>query len=231
MKDLGVSAMLMLEFTKDLSGIPARDFIGSLIASANPLHAFCVGQEWFFGKGGEGNAALLKLLGEELGFHVIQIDPVMAEGAPISSTRIRTSISVGNLTDAEACLGRPFLLTGKVISGAGLGAKIGFPTANLEVSGMQLPPNGVYAVKIFRGSDILKGVCNIGLRPTVDASPTTPIVEVHLFDCSADLVGEELSLEFVQFLRPERKFSGLEELKEKIAKDYEGARAILSSRA
>jgi len=227
LEGMGVPALLLLEFTNDLSGVSPRDFIASLIASANPLHAFCVGQEWFFGKGGEGNASLLKLLGEELGFHVIQIDPVMAEEAPISSTRIRTSISVGNLADAKACLGRPYLLSGSVISGAGLGAKIGFPTANLDTSGMQLPPYGVYAVKVSKGSIALRGVCNIGLRPTVDASAAVPVLEVHLFDYSAELVGDKLSLEFVKFLRPEQKFAGLEELKEQIAKDSFEAKAIL----
>ena len=226
--EMGVPALLLLEFTSDLAGVPARDFIASLVAACSPLHAFCVGRQWTFGKGGEGNVALLKELGAERTFEVIQIDPVMAADSQISSTRIRNAITSGDFAEAKACLGRPFLLMGKVVSGAGLGSKIGFPTANLEVSGMQLPPNGVYAVKIFRGSDLLKGVCNIGLRPTVDASPTTPIVEVHLFDCSADLVGEELTLEFVQFLRGEQKFSGLDALKGQIAKDCDQARAILT---
>jgi riboflavin kinase/FMN adenylyltransferase len=225
--EMVVPALLLLEFTSDLAGVPAREFIASLVAACSPLHAFCVGRQWTFGKGGEGNVALLKELGAERKFEVIQIDPVVAADSPISSTRIREAIASGDFAESSACLGRPFLLSGTVVSGAGLGSKIGFPTANLEVSGMQLPPNGVYAVKVFRGSDLLKGVCNIGLRPTVDASPTTPIVEVHLFDCSADLVGEELSLEFVQFLRGEQKFSGLDALKGQIAKDCEQARAIL----
>jgi riboflavin kinase/FMN adenylyltransferase len=225
--EMGVPALLLLEFTSDLAGVPARDFIASLTAAASPLRAVCVGRQWTFGKGGEGNVALLKELGAERKFEVIQIDPVMAADSPISSTRIRKAIASGDFAESSACLGRPFLLSGNIVSGAGLGSKIGFPTANLEISGMQLPPNGVYAVKVFRGSDLLKGVCNIGLRPTVDASPTTPIVEVHLFDCSADLVGEELSLEFVQFLRGEQKFSGLDALKGQIAKDCEQARAIL----
>jgi len=131
--------------------------------------------------------------------------------------------------EGATCLGRPFLLSGTVVSGAGLGSKIGFPTANLEVSGMLLPPYGVYAVKVLCGSDLLNGVCNIGLRPTVDASATTPVVEVHLFDLSADLVGENLSLEFVKYLRPEQKFSGIDELKEQIARDCKSARERLSS--
>jgi riboflavin kinase/FMN adenylyltransferase len=92
---------------------------------------------------------------------------------------------------------------------------------------MQLPPNGVYAVKVQRGGSILRGVCNIGLRPTVDAFAKEPVVEVHLFDVSADLVGENISMEFVKFLRPEQKFSGIDELKEQIARDCTEAREVL----
>jgi riboflavin kinase/FMN adenylyltransferase len=94
---------------------------------------------------------------------------------------------------------------------------------------MQLPPNGVYAAKVRQGESILRGVCNIGFRPTVEASAAAPVVEVHLFDFSANLVGETLSLEFVKFLRPEQKFSGIDELKEQIARDCTDARKTLSA--
>lgn len=188
-----------------------------------------MGSQWSFGRGGEGTVVRLRELGTEWNFEVIQIDPVKIGGSPISSTRIRAAIASGDFQQASACLGRSFRLSGTVVSGAGLGAKIGFPTANLEVLGMQLPPNGVYAVKVFCGPDLLKGVCNIGLRPTVDASATIPVVEVHLFNRSADLVGENLSLEFLKFLRPEQKFSGLEELKSQISRDCSDARKVLSA--
>jgi riboflavin kinase / FMN adenylyltransferase len=229
LREMGVPVLMMLEFTRELSEVPAMAFIDSLTEAANPLRAICVGSQWFFGKGGEGNVLLLREFGTEKNFEVIQIAPVEVSGSPISSTRIRRAIASGNLSEASDCLGRPFLLSGEVVTGAGLGSKIGFPTANLDVSGMQLPPNGVYAVKVRRKENLLMGVCNIGLRPTVDTVATTPVVEVHLFDVSADLVGENLSLEFVKFLRPEKKFSGLEELKEQIASDCRGAKAIFSS--
>lgn len=227
LEGMGVPALLLLEFTSDLAGVPARDFIASLVAACSPLHAFCVGRQWTFGKGGEGNVTLLKELGAERSFEVIQIDPVMAADAPISSTRIRKAIASGDFAESSACLGRPFLLSGTVVSGAGLGSKIGFPTANLSVEGMQLPPDGVYAVRVHREGRVYPGVANIGVRPTVDPTSSKRTVEVHLFDCSEDLVGKELSLEFVQFLRGEEKFSDLEALKGQIAKDCERARAIL----
>jgi len=228
LEGMGVPALLLLEFTSDLAGVPARDFIASLGAACSPLHAFCVGRQWTFGKGGEGNVVLLKELGAERKFEVIQIDPVMAADSPISSTRIRKAIASGDFADASTCLGRPFLLAGKVVRGAGLGSKIGFPTANLSVEGKQLPPDGVYAVKVHREERIYPGVANIGVRPTVDPTSSKRTVEVHLFDVSEDLVGKELFLEFVEFLRAEEKFSGLDALKGQIAKDCDRARAILS---
>jgi riboflavin kinase/FMN adenylyltransferase len=226
---LGVSALLLLPFTSELAAVSALDFIKELVASCQPLRAICVGSQWSYGRGGEGNIARLREFGSEWNFDVIQIDPVETTGTPISSTRVRAAVASGNLTEAATCLGRPFLLSGTVVSGAGLGAKIGFPTANLDVDGMQLPPNGVYAAKVRQGESILRGVCNIGLRPTIEASAAAPVVEVHLFDFSANLVGETLSLEFVKFLRPEQKFSGIDELKEQIARDSTDARKTLSA--
>jgi riboflavin kinase/FMN adenylyltransferase len=228
LEGMGVPALLLLEFTSDLAGVPARDFIASLVTACSPLHAFCVGRQWTFGKGGEGNVALLKELGAERKFEVIQIDPVMAADSPISSTRIRKAIASGDFAESSACLGRPFLLTGKVVSGAGLGVTIGFPTANLSVEGMQLPPDGVYAVRVHREGRVYRGVANIGVRPTVDPTSSKRTVEVHLFDWSEDLGGKELSLELVKFLRGEEKFSGLDALRGQIAKDCERARTILS---
>jgi riboflavin kinase/FMN adenylyltransferase len=169
----------------------------------------------------------LQEFGSEWNFDVIQIDPVKTTGTPISSTRVRTAIASGDLDQASACLGRPLLLSGYVVTGAGLGSKIGFPTANLSVEGMQLPPYGVYAVRVHREERVYLGVANIGVRPTVDPTSSKRTLEVHLFDVLTDLVGEKLSLDFVQFLRPELKFNELEELKEQIAYDCTQARAIL----
>lgn len=229
LNDMGVPALLMLQFNHDLAGVPARDFIASLVSSCKPLRAFCVGSQWSFGKGGEGNVDLLKKLGGEGNFDVIRIEPVMAGGTAISSTRIREAVAAGNFTDAEICLGRPFLLSGSVITGAGLGSKIGFPTANLDAGGMQLPPDGVYAVKAHVQGGILAGVANIGVRPTVDSRGSSRSTEVHLFDASGDYVGKELSLEFIRFLRAEKKFPDLAALTNQIARDCAEAKEILTS--
>ena len=225
-----VPALLLLEFTPELASVPAEEFIESLVAASHPLRMICVGSQWSFGKGGQGTLALLEQMGREKGnkgFCVIQIDPVQVHESAISSTRIRNAIVAGDFAEAQACLGRPFLLAGKVVKGAGLGATIGFPTANLDVEGMQLPPDGVYAVRVTTEGLQLTGVCNIGMRPTVETDSTKRTLEVHLFDVSRDFVGKELSVEFIKFLRAEQKFSGLEELKGQIARDCATARTLL----
>ena len=227
LRGMNVPALLLLDFTPELSGILAEDFIDSLISASKRLSMICVGSEWSFGKGGEGNVSMLQQLGEKSGFSVTRIDPVEAGGQVISSTRIRNAIAEGDFAQATLCLGRPWRLTGQVVTGAGLGAKIGFPTANLAVQGMQLPPDGVYAVRIEYDGQSLSGVCNIGIRPTVDSNAKRS-VEVHLFDVSADFVGKELSLEFVKFLRKEQKFPGLPELQAQILRDCDEARSVLA---
>ena len=228
LEQIGVPVVLLLEFNEKLAAIPAEEFIRSLCEAANPLHKICVGSQWSFGRGGAGNITLLKKLGGELGFSVESIPPVDVDGSAISSTRIREAIATGDFQAAAQCLGRSYLLSGNVVAGMGLGGTIGFPTANLDVQGMQLPPEGVYAVLVHFDGNVQPGVANLGVRPTVDYS-TDPkrTLEVHLFDFSEDLVGKELALEFVHFLRGEQKFSGLEELKAQISHDCEQARAVL----
>jgi riboflavin kinase/FMN adenylyltransferase len=227
LEQMGVPAILLLEFNMELASLPPDKFIGELAAAGRPLHMICVGFQWSFGKGGAGNVAVLERLGKSLGFSVSQIPPVEVGGRQVSSTRIRAAIDSSDFKDAEACLGRRFLLSGSVVRGAGLGAKIGFPTANLETDGMQLPPDGVYAVKVRHADGISAGVMNIGFRPTVDASALVRTAEVHLFNWSDNLVGQELDVEFVSYLRGEQKFPSLDALIVQIGQDCEKARALL----
>ncbi len=228
LEQLGVSVLLLLEFNEALSTLPPEAFIRSLAASAKRLHLICVGSQWSFGRGGAGNIPLLEKLGGELGFTVREIAPVKIGGEPISSTRIRNAITSGNFDEAKICLGRTFLLYARVVTGAGLGARIGFPTANLAVAEMQIPPDGVYAVKVDEGKRKFSGVANIGVRPTLDLSDAKRTVEVHLFDLSENLVGKELCIEFLQFLRGELKFSDFAALATQIAKDCQKAQDIFT---
>ncbi len=234
LEQMNVPVVLLLEFNKALAAIPPEEFIRSLSVAAKPLRMICVGSQWSFGMGGKGNITLLERLGKEWGFSVAGIHPVEALGSPISSTRVRQAIAGGDFEEARVCLGRSFLLSGSVVSGAGLGSRIGFPTANLDVHEMQLPPDGVYAVKAHyrRGmrneEKIYGGVANIGVRPTVNRASAERTVEVHLFNVSENFVGKKLDVEFIHYLRSEEKFSDLAALTAQIARDCDRAREILS---
>jgi riboflavin kinase/FMN adenylyltransferase len=155
---------------------------------------------------------------------------VEIDGEIVSSTLIRGAVEKGDLTRAARLLGREFTILGTVVEGDQLGRTIGFPTANLSAHNEQYPPNGVYAVEARRGTERLLGVANIGVRPTVKNAAGERLLEVHLFDFSGDLYGEDLEITFRHFLRPEQKFGSLELLRDQIGRDGAAARAFLAVR-
>lgn len=226
-RDLGVMHQLVIPFDLGFAATPPEDFIRALAAAAQPLREICVGFEWSFGKGRVGNLALLDRLGAELGFDEVGVPAVEMEGEIISSTLIRHAVETGDLARAARLLGREFTILGTVVEGDRLGRKLGFPTANLSAHNEQFPPNGVYAVEAKRGDQMLPGVANIGVRPTVKNVGGERLLEVHLFDFQKEIYGEDLEITFRKFLRPEQKFAGIEELRAQIQKDAEQARAAL----
>jgi riboflavin kinase/FMN adenylyltransferase len=230
---MGFKNALLLRFDAALRVTSAETFIRSLAAAARPLAAVCVGHQWSFGKGREGNLELLAQLGSQLHFEEIGVPEVEWEGELVSSTRIRNALAAGHLDLASKLLGRGYTVLGEVCHGRALGRTIGFPTANLVLFNEQLPPNGVYAVRVAlptaAGGELsYRGVANLGLRPTVDGSAETPSLEVHLFDFHGDLYGCRLEVEFVSFLRPEKRFDSFELLREQIARDAHLARTRLT---
>jgi riboflavin kinase/FMN adenylyltransferase len=198
-----------------------------------------VGQNFRFGKGRSGDLGTLAALGGELGFTARAMEIVGDAKGTWSSTRVRRAIATGDWSDVQAVLGRPHALSGRVVRGDQRGRTIGFPTANLADVAEVMPPNGVYAVLVDRldrieGPRALgRGVANIGVRPTVDGGLST---EVHLLDFhppneeDRDLYDARLRMHLLAFLREERKFSGLEALKEQIVRDAEHARALLADK-
>ena len=144
----------------------------------------------------------------------------------VSSTRIRRALRAGELEVVSELLGRPYALAGVVVRGRQLGRQLGFPTANLDVTGLLLPPTGVYAARVRWRASEYPCVLNIGMRPTVETAAPSVHFEVHLLDFEGDLYGEELEIEFVRQLRPEKKFPGLEPLRRQIAMDVAAARAM-----
>jgi riboflavin kinase/FMN adenylyltransferase len=167
---------------------------------------------------------VLKSLGEQLGFEEVGVHAVEVDGVIVSSTVIRRAIEKGDFITAARFLGREFTILGTVVEGDHLGKKIGFPTANLSTHNEQFPPNGVYVVDASWGAEALRGVVNIGVRPTVATATGERVLEVHLLDFSEEIYGQELELTFRGHLRPEKKFASVEELRAQIARDVEAAR-------
>ncbi|HEV8550959.1 MAG TPA: riboflavin biosynthesis protein RibF [Polyangiaceae bacterium] len=219
-------------FTPELSQRSPEEFARGVLAEALGASLVVVGSNFRFGLGRSGDLQTLERLGAELGFEArAEALHGDAEG-PFSSGRIRRALAAGDLTTSERLLGRPHALSGEVVHGAGRGRTIGVPTVNLSGVVEALPPYGVYAVLVDRldatGARVLgRGVANIGERPTVGGGFS---VEAHLFDFDGDLYGARLRLHLVARLREERRFPGIDALREQIARDMSEARAAVAPR-
>jgi riboflavin kinase/FMN adenylyltransferase len=218
-ESLDVDTLLQIHFDKKFSGQTGENFIRSLAGDLGKVQSLCVGADFVFGHKRSGNVALLKKLGGELGFTVHGLAAVSLDGQIVSSTRIREAIRSGNLDAASQMLGRPYTIAGRVIQGDRVGQQLGFPTANLDVSGLVLPPNGVYAGLAKVGGGFQRAALNIGFRPTVVSAAPQLRVEAHLLDFSGDLYGQELEIEVGSRLRDEKKFTSAAELREQIKRD------------
>lgn len=216
---LGLDATCVIRFDAAFSQIAAPTFVHDLATGFKRLENIFVGGAFQFGRGRSGNVAMLQRLGLELGFAVQAVPEVDLDGRPVSSTRIREAVRDGDFACAGRMLGRPYTLSGTVVTGQNLGRKLGFPTANLRVTGLLTPPRGVYAGAARVGNERHRAAINIGYRPTVAASDPQLHVEAHLLDFSGDLAGGELELEFWQKVREEKKFPSLEALRAQIEAD------------
>jgi riboflavin kinase / FMN adenylyltransferase len=226
---LGVEHLLILPFSREFADTEPEKFLHDLAAAGRPLREICVGHEWCFGKNRAGNLALMAEVGRQLGFEEVGVPAVQIDGEVASSTLIRSAIEAGDLARAARFLGREYAILGTVVRGEQLGRKLGFPTANLAAHNEQFPPNGVYAVDVRRNGTKLRGVANIGVRPTLANASGERLLEVYLFDFEGDLYGEDLEVTFSRFLRAEQKFASLDALKAQIAKDVREARDVLQA--
>ncbi len=229
LEQLGVTHTLVAPFNEETARTSSRQFVEDLVGACQPLGFVSVGYTWTFGKGREGNIHQLMELGEAHGFGVYGVPAVQMDGQVVSSTRVREAVRTGDFTTARALLGRDYAVLGEIVKGKQLGRQLGFPTANVAMENEELPPNGVYAVKVH-GADAgvrnWNGVANLGIRPTVETGEVERSLEVHLLDFEGDLYGVEVEVDFVKQLREEKKFSGLDELKAQIARDVQQARDI-----
>jgi riboflavin kinase/FMN adenylyltransferase len=232
--DLGVTHTLVCPFDEDFARTDAGQFIESLTNACRPLGFISVGYTWSFGRGRGGNIHHLMELGQLHGFGVYGVPEVKVDGTVVSSTLVREAVRTGDFVRARQLLGRDYTVLGEVVHGRHLGSQIGFPTANVAVENEELPPNGVYAVTVrwLSGGGTappqakLPGVANLGVRPTVESQGERSL-EVHLLDFGGDCYGAQFEVDFVEKLRDEQKFSGLEELKAQIARDVDAGRTVL----
>jgi riboflavin kinase/FMN adenylyltransferase len=227
-EDLGIKAALVLSFTEELCRLDPEDYVRSVLVECMGAKSLSVGFNHRFGRNRIGDADLLRKLGLKFGYDVHVASEVIIGGAPVSSSRIREAITAGNVEEAANLLGRPYALTGLVEHGDNRGKQIGFPTANIDVPEEQvMPALGVYSAFVrFPDGKRLPAVVNVGKRPTFgDNKPVT--TEVHLLDYDNDLYGQKLAVELIHYVRPERKFSGIDELKAQILQDCEQTRKVL----
>jgi riboflavin kinase/FMN adenylyltransferase len=231
---LGVDALIVLNFDKALSHLEAKDFIQQVLVDGMGAKRIVIGQDFRFGHQRGGDTALLGAGAETGGYVVTTVAPVASADAEIySSTHIREHLQAGKPGHATAMLGRPFEIEGEVVPGDQRGRTLGFPTANIDIDEFIRPARGVYAVRAGIETDAetvwVDGVANFGNRPTIGGDSL--LLEVHLFDFNDDIYGKILRVALIEYLRPERKFDGLDALKAQIDEDSATARRILMVRA
>jgi riboflavin kinase/FMN adenylyltransferase len=223
----GLDALLLIHFDREFSLRTGDEFVRTLVADLGRVHSVSVGANFLFGHRRSGDVALLKRLGADLKFNVHGTAAVALDGKPVSSTRIREAIAAGELDAASQMLGRPYSIFGLVTRGDRIGTKLGFPTANLEVTGLVLPPRGVYVARVQLQKTSWPAVVNIGLRPTLERAQPALRVEAHLLGYHGDLYGKQLDVVLVEPLRKERKFASLTQLQDQIAEDVAEAKRRL----
>ena len=220
--------LLPMDFTPELAELDSAQFI-ELLRDRYGVDTLVTGYNHRFGHKKEETFEDYCRHGQRLGVKVIKAPEYLGKYAPVSSTIIRGLIAAGKVDDAMRCMGRPYALTGKVVHGFHNGRGLGFPTANVgEIDpDVRLPHNGAYAVLVHVAGQRLQGMTNIGIRPTLDNGPQLSI-EVNLFDFDDDIYGEEITLEFISFLRLEFKMCGIEELKQQLTLDRDNAKRLLN---
>lgn len=224
LRELGVNLITVLSFTPELAQLSPREFV-VLLKKYLKMRGLIIGPDFALGRERQGNASLLYSLGQEMGFTVETVPPLTADGEVVSSTLIRQALANGNMGKVAKLMGCHFRLSGKVISAAKRGQRLGFPTANLDIKpGQALPCNGVYVTVACLEGKQLASVTNIGTRPTFGENEKS--VETHILNYQGDLYSKELEVRFIAKLRDEKQFASPEELKTQIRKDIERAKVM-----
>ncbi len=230
LESFGIRQLVLVPFNLALAALSPEAFVRQVLAETLQARQVAVGANFRFGAGRRGDAAELERLGRACGI-AVEVVPMLWDGEErVSSSRIRRALAAGDLPEVERLLERPYRFTGRVVAGRGLGRKLGWPTANLQLDGRKaLPALGVYAVRVrgAAGGEAMAGVMNLGPQPTVD--PLAPsAVEVHLLGRTLDLSGALLTVEPVRYLRGQQRFADLDDLVAQIGRDAEQAAQCLA---
>ena len=226
----GVDHLIILKFTLEFAQQSYTDFVKKILIDKLKIKGLVVGYDHRFGKDRAGNFENLQELANKYGFFLEKEVVFEEDDVNVSSTKIRNALTVGDITTVNRFFGYLYSITGKVVYGHHLGHKIGFPTANIQVSDERklLPAIGVYAVKVIIGQEIFNGMLNIGIRPTVSNDGQVSC-EVYIFDFSQNLYGKTITINFINRIRGERKFNDIEELRAQLQKDQEKILKLLKS--
>ena len=230
LENAGIDHLVVIQFNEAFSAIPACDFIKDILVGKIGTRHLIIGFNHHFGRRGEGDINTIKQCSEALNFKVEQIGGYYTGEGAVSSSLIRNALLNGKLDEANSWLGYSYSVTGTVIEGKKLGRTIGFPTANIKPDSPNklIPSNGVYAVEVSLGDEILQGMLSIGSNPTVNTDRSFRSIEVNILNFDQDIYGRKISIIFRKRLRDEKKFDGLDQLIEQMKLDRQNALQILS---
>jgi riboflavin kinase/FMN adenylyltransferase len=227
LRQYGVERFVCLRFDERMRSMSADEFVGQVLVDALGARHVVVGHDFRFARNLAGNVETLRALGVGGGFAVTEVPPFEIDGERVSSSLIRTALDAGDMARAAKLLGRPYRMTGKVIAGAKLGRKLGFPTANLRPQRRATPLAGVFAIRVSGcGLQNAPGVASLGTRPAVNGKEL--LLEAHVFDFAGELYRRYLHVDFIERLRDERWFPNMEQLVEQMNQDAAQAKEILS---
>lgn len=215
----GIDHLIIIPFTREFSNTPSADFVKKILVGKLNVKLLVIGYDHHFGKDRQGSFMELKGMGKICGFEVEEVEALVVEDIPVSSTKIRNALIQGDVRLANKLLGYEYSITGKVVPGNKIGRKIGFPTANIEVSDefKLISAIGVYACRVEWKGMIFKGMGNIGFRPTIDTGSLT--IEVHIFDFDEEIYGDDITIYFIDRIRDEHKFENLAALRNQLLTD------------
>jgi riboflavin kinase/FMN adenylyltransferase len=221
----GLDGAVIMRFDAALAATSAQDFVERILVEKLGIGAATIGFDFHFGQNRGGSPAYLTEQGQKLGFAVEVVPPLEDEGRPVSSGSVRAALSKGRVVEATELLGAPWFVSAEVVHGEKRGRELGFPTANMRLDAACGLKHGIYAVRVAAGDMRYDGVASFGRRPTFDDG--APLLEVFLFDFDGDLYGQTIDVAFIGWIRPERKFDGIEALKKAMSADAAQAKDAL----